>query len=41
MSGVENLHVIASTLENMYKIQERTEDHLGDIDDFDQAGPAL
>ncbi|XP_067000777.2 uncharacterized protein l(3)04053 [Anabrus simplex] len=40
LSGVGNLRVIASTLENLHRIHDRTTDFLSDIDD-DEAGPAL
>ncbi|XP_069688076.1 uncharacterized ENTR1 family protein [Periplaneta americana] len=42
LTGVNNLRVIASTLENMHRIQDRTGDFLADLDDdHDDAGPAL
>ncbi|PNF29466.1 hypothetical protein B7P43_G04540 [Cryptotermes secundus] len=42
LNGVGNLRVIASTLENSHRIQDRTGDFLGDLDDEDDdAGPAL
>ncbi|KAJ9575897.1 hypothetical protein L9F63_007209 [Diploptera punctata] len=41
LTGVGNLRVIASTLENMHRIQDRTGDFLADLDDDDDAGPAL
>lgn len=42
LNGVGNLRVIASTLENSHRIQDRTGDFLADLDDQDDAaGPAL
>ncbi|XP_063234573.1 endosome-associated-trafficking regulator 1 [Bacillus rossius redtenbacheri] len=39
LSGVGNLRIIADTIENMHKIQDRSEDFLRDCEDG--AGPAL
>nr|CAD7406348.1 unnamed protein product [Timema cristinae] len=39
LTGVGNLRIIASTLENMHRIQDRTEDFMVDFDD--DSGPAL
>jgi hypothetical protein len=47
LTGVGNLRVIASTLENSHRIQDRTGDFLADLDDDDDedddddTGPAL
>jgi hypothetical protein len=42
LTGVANLHVIASTLENLHRIQDRTGDFLTELDDDDDdTGPAL
>jgi hypothetical protein len=42
LSGVGNLRVIASTLENSHRIEDRTGDFLADVDEEDDAaGPAL
>jgi hypothetical protein len=42
LNGVGNLRVIASTLENSHRIQDRTGDFLADLgDEDDAAGPAL
>lgn len=38
LTGVDNLRIMAATLENMHRIEERTEPFL-DLDD--EAGPAL
>jgi hypothetical protein len=40
LTGVGNLHIIASTLENMHRIEDRTGDFLAELDD-DDTGPAL
>nr|CAD7193752.1 unnamed protein product [Timema douglasi] len=39
LTGVGNLRIIASTLENMHRIQDRTEDFMVNFDD--DSGPAL
>ncbi|XP_057329165.1 uncharacterized protein LOC130670009 isoform X2 [Microplitis mediator] len=41
MSGVDNLKIIASTLENFDRIEDRTKDLLPDFDEDNAAGPAL
>lgn len=41
MSGVENLRVLASTLENVDRIEDTTKDFLPDLDENNAAGPAL
>ncbi|XP_071859868.1 lethal (3) 04053 [Bombus fervidus] len=41
MSGVDNLRVLASVLENMNRIEDRTKDFLPDFDEDNAAGPAL
>lgn len=41
MFGVDNLKVIASTLENVDRIEDRTKDFLLDFDEDNAAGPAL
>ncbi|XP_032455055.1 uncharacterized protein LOC100121057 isoform X1 [Nasonia vitripennis] len=41
MSGVNNLRVLASALENVDKIEDRTKDFLPDFDEDNAAGPAL
>ncbi|EFN62564.1 Serologically defined colon cancer antigen 3-like protein [Camponotus floridanus] len=41
MSGVDNLRVLASTLENMNKIEDWTKDFLPDSDEDNAAGPAV
>ncbi|XP_014219821.1 uncharacterized SDCCAG3 family protein [Copidosoma floridanum] len=41
MSGVNNLRVLASALENVDKIEDRTKDFLPDFDEDSAAGPAL
>ncbi|XP_003700003.2 lethal (3) 04053 isoform X2 [Megachile rotundata] len=41
MSGVDNLRVLASALENVDRIQDRTKDFLPDFDEDNAAGPAL
>lgn len=41
MSGVDNLRVLASTLENVDRIEDRTKDFLPDFDEDNAAGPAL
>lgn len=41
MSGVDNLRVLASVLENMNRIEDRTKDFLSDFDEDNAAGPAL
>ncbi|KAL7306564.1 hypothetical protein TKK_0001254 [Trichogramma kaykai] len=41
MSGVNNLRVLASTLENGDRIEDRTKDFLPDFDEDNAAGPAL
>ena len=41
MSGVGNLKVLASALENMDRIEDRTKDFLPDSDDDNATGPAL
>lgn len=41
MSGVDNLRVLASALENMDRIEDRTKDFLPDFDEDNAAGPAL
>ncbi|CAD6202042.1 GSCOCG00002915001-RA-CDS [Cotesia congregata] len=41
MSGVDNLKIIASTLENLDRIEDRTKDLLPDFDEDNAAGPAL
>jgi hypothetical protein len=42
LTGVGNLRVIASTLENLHRIQDRTGDFLAELDDEDyDTGPAL
>lgn len=41
MSGVDNLRVLASTLENMDRIEDWTKDFLPDSDEDNAAGPAV
>ncbi|XP_077257976.1 lethal (3) 04053 isoform X2 [Temnothorax americanus] len=41
MSGVDNLRVLASTLENVDRIEDRTKDFLPDSDEDSAAGPAV
>ncbi|CAK9833978.1 Endosome-associated-trafficking regulator 1 [Anthophora retusa] len=41
MCGVDNLRVLASALENVDRIEDRTKDFLPDIDEDNAAGPAL
>lgn len=41
MSGVDNLRVLASALENVDRIEDRTKDFLPDFDEDNAAGPAL
>ncbi|XP_051155771.1 uncharacterized protein LOC127278214 [Leptopilina boulardi] len=41
MSGVGNLRVLASALENVNRIEDRTKDFLPDSDDDNATGPAL
>lgn len=41
MSGVDNLRVLASALENVDRIQDWTKDFLPDYDEDNAAGPAL
>ncbi|KAK2588241.1 hypothetical protein KPH14_004271 [Odynerus spinipes] len=41
MSGVDNLRVLASALENVDRIEDRTKDFLPDFDENNAAGPAL
>ncbi|KAL2716321.1 uncharacterized protein V1478_013997 [Vespula squamosa] len=41
MSGVENLRVLASTLENMDRIEDTTKDFLPNLDENNAADPAL
>ncbi|KAG7197385.1 hypothetical protein KM043_018491 [Ampulex compressa] len=41
MSGVDNLRLLASTLENVDRIEDRTKDFLPDYDEDNAAGPAL
>lgn len=40
LKGVGNLRVIASTLESMHRIHDRTSDFLSDLEE-DESGPAL
>lgn len=39
MSGVENLRVLASTLENVDRIEDTTKDFLPDLDENNAGGP--
>jgi len=41
MSGVDNLRVLASTLENVDRIEDWTKDFLPDSDEDNAAGPAV
>ena len=41
MAGVNNLKVLASTLENVDRIEDRTKDFLPDFEEENAAGPAL
>ncbi|XP_043492839.1 uncharacterized protein LOC122518161 [Polistes fuscatus] len=41
MSGVENLRVLASTLENVDRIEDTTKDFIADSDENNAAGPAI
>lgn len=41
MSGVDNLRVLASTLENVDRIEDWTKDVLPDSDEDNAAGPAV
>ncbi|KAI4480899.1 hypothetical protein M0804_009996 [Polistes exclamans] len=41
MSGVENLRVLASTLENVDRIEDTTKDFVADSDENNAAGPAI
>lgn len=41
MSGVDNLRVLASALENVDRIEDRTKDFLPDYEEDNAAGSAL
>lgn len=41
MSGVNNLKMMATTLENIDRIEDRTKDYLQDFEEENAAGPAL